>query len=100
MRADQKIGRYVLNSRLSIDPGLRSGYDIQLWKAYDTVLDRHVTIRAIIEDDPRVNGVLGAARAAALRERLSEAAASATAGSSSSRGDGERARAATSAARV
>ena len=66
MRADQKIGRYVLNSRLSIDPGLRSGYDIQLWKAYDTVLDRHVTIRAIIEDDPRVNGVLGAARAAAL----------------------------------
>ena len=66
MRADQKIGRYVLNSRLSIDAGLRSGYDIQLWKAYDTVLDRHVTIRAIIEDDPRVNGVLGAARAAAL----------------------------------
>lgn len=66
MRADQRIGRYLLQSRLSIDPGLRSGYDVQLWQAYDTVLDRTVTIRAIVEDDPRVNAVVGAARAAAL----------------------------------
>ena len=66
MRPDQRLGRYILRARLSTDPGLRSGYDVQLWRAYDTILDRTVAIRAILDEDPRVNAVLGAAQAAAM----------------------------------
>ena len=66
MRSDQVIGRYRLQERLSTGAGLVSGFDVQLWRGYDEVLDRAVTIRLLRADDPRAAAFLGAAQAAAL----------------------------------
>lgn len=55
------IGRYVLIDRISDHHG-------EFWYARDEALDRPVAIRVLVDDDPRVPALLGAARAAALVE--------------------------------
>lgn len=66
MAGNRVGGRYRFEERLSTGTGLASSVDVQLWRAYDEVLDREVTVRLLRSDDPRVPAFLGAAQAAAL----------------------------------
>lgn len=64
MRTGDQIGRYRLIDVITSDAGSSSTIgDVVLWRAYDTILDRDVSLRILDARDIRVAAVIGAAQA-------------------------------------
>lgn len=65
MSGGRRIARYTLLDEVA---SRRDDHDVVLWRGFDEVLARDVSIRLLPQDDPRASGVIAAAQSSALVE--------------------------------
>ncbi len=65
MSEPRRIARYTLLDEVA---SRREDHDVVLWRGFDEVLARDVSIRLLPQDDPRASRIIAAAQASALVE--------------------------------
>ncbi|MSW43287.1 MAG: hypothetical protein F2836_00820, partial [Actinobacteria bacterium] len=65
MIESRRIARYAFLDEVALQ---REDREVVLWRGFDEVLARDVSIRLLPQDDPRATAVIAAAQASALVE--------------------------------